>query len=51
MNIIDFDSFVMRHGEGFTQQVVEIAERANGISHASPQPLDYRWNVAINVAA
>jgi len=51
MNVLDFDSFVMRHGEGFAQHVVEIAEKANGIRHETPQPLDYRWNVAINAEA
>lgn len=47
-NIIDFDSFVMRHGEGYTQYVVEQAEGVQGIRHTVTHLLEYRWHVALN---
>lgn len=47
-DIIDFDSFVMRHGEGYTQYVVEQAEMVQGIRYTVPHLLEYRWHVAMN---
>ncbi|MBV8647846.1 hypothetical protein [Paludibacterium sp.] len=48
MKTMNFDSYVMCHGEGYVQYIVEEVERVHGIRYPTPQPLEYRWNVAVN---
>jgi|GEM_PF-1497071 len=47
MMVLDFNDFVMRHGEGSVQVIVEQMEKANGIHHAQPLPLEDRWLIAM----
>jgi len=48
MKILDFDAYLMRHGEAGVQYMVEQVEKTHGIRYATPQLLEYRWHVAMN---
>ncbi|MDE2020223.1 MAG: hypothetical protein KGJ13_07810 [Patescibacteria group bacterium] len=40
-----FDTYVARHGEGWTLFIVEQIERNEGIRYRNPVSLEERWNV------
>lgn len=48
MNMFNYDTYVMRHGEGFILQLVEGAERYKGIPSQEWLSLEDRWNIVIN---
>ncbi len=43
--MLDFDTYVARHGEFGVQAIVETIERKEGIRYAEVLPLEERWNV------
>jgi len=47
MMVLDFNDFLMRHGEGSVQAIVEQMEKANNIAHTHPLPLEDRWLIAM----
>ena len=42
--MLDFDTYVARHGEFGVQAIVETIERKEGIRHAEVITLELRWN-------
>jgi hypothetical protein len=48
--MLDFDSYVARHGEFGVQAIVETIERKEGIRYAEVLPLEERWNVLMQNA-
>ena len=42
--MLDFDTYVARHGEFGVQAIVETIERKEGIRYAEVLPLEQRWN-------
>ncbi|MDD3289224.1 MAG: hypothetical protein PHX43_09545 [Alphaproteobacteria bacterium] len=41
--MLDFNTYLMRHGEPWIQDILERIERNEGIRHESPVPLEDRW--------
>ena len=39
-----FEKFMARHGEVGLQALIENWERAKGIRHSNPVPLEQRWH-------
>jgi hypothetical protein len=48
--MLDFDTYVARHGEFGVQAIVENIERKEGIRYAEVLPLEERWNVLMQNA-
>ena len=48
--MLDFDTYVTRHGEFGVQAIVETIERKEGIRHAEALPLEARWNALMRGA-
>lgn len=48
--MLDFDTYVTRHGEFGVQAIVENIERKEGIRHAEVLPLEQRWNALMQDA-
>lgn len=46
--MLDFDRYVMNHGEGWVQEIVEQQERFSGIRAAIGQSLEERWDYVMN---
>ena len=42
--MLDFETYVVRHGEFGVQALVETIERKEGIRHDEFLPLEARWN-------
>lgn len=42
--MLDFDTYVVRHGEFGAQAIIELIERKEGIRHDEIVPLEVRWN-------
>ncbi len=42
--MLDFETYVARHGEFGVQAIIERIERNEGIRHAEVLPLEQRWN-------
>ncbi len=42
--MLDFETYVVRHGEPGVQAIVETIERREGIRHDEFLPLKARWN-------
>lgn len=49
--MLDFDTYVTRHGEFGVQAIVENIERKEGIRYAEVLPLEARWNALMRNAA
>lgn len=47
--MLDFNTYVIRHGEFGAQNLLEMIERREGIVHRAeiPVPLEERWNVVM----
>ena len=48
--MLDFDTYVARHGEFGVQAIVENIERKEGIRYAEIVPLEQRWNALMQNA-
>ncbi len=46
--MFDFDTYAMRHGEGWILDIVEKQERFLGIHADAHIPLEDRWNAIMN---
>jgi hypothetical protein len=49
--MLDFDTYVVRHGEFGVQALVETIERKEGIRHDELLPLEARWNALMQNTA
>jgi len=49
--MLDFDTYIVRHGEFGVQAIVETIERKEGIRHDEILPLEARWNALMQTAA
>jgi hypothetical protein len=49
--MLNFDTYVARHGEFGVQAIVENIERKEGIRHAEVLSLEARWNALMQDAA
>lgn len=47
--MLDFDHFVMRHGECWVQDIVERIERYEGLRVEEGEPLEARWAIAMGI--
>jgi len=46
--MLDFNSYLARHGECWVQALIEQEERIKGISASVEIPLEVRWNTVMN---
>jgi len=46
--MLDFNTYIARHGEHGVQAIVERIERVEGIRSRVLLPLETRWNVLMN---
>lgn len=49
--MLNFDSYVARHGEFGVQAIIETIERQEGIRRTEALPLEARWNALMQDAA
>jgi len=47
--MLDFDQYVMRHGEFWVQAIIEQVERNEGVRARFNTTLEQRWDVVMNV--
>jgi hypothetical protein len=43
----NFDSYIARHGEGWTLFIVEQIERSEGVKRRATTSLEDRWNALV----
>jgi hypothetical protein len=46
--MLDFNSYIARHGEDGVQAIIERIERVEGIRSRVLLPLETRWNALMN---
>ncbi len=46
--MLDFDTYIARHGEHGVQAIVERIERVEGLGSRVLLPLEARWNALMN---
>jgi hypothetical protein len=51
MQMLDYDRYVMRHGEYWVQDVVERIERNENIRPGYAHSLEQRWNALMNAVS
>ena len=49
--MLDFNSYLMRHGEAFIQSIVERLERNEGMRARTGTPLEERWEAMMQLSA